>query len=254
MIYHNSTDPVLIKKIPLRIWTLRDELEAVIQARLESGDYTKETRPSIDDLIAEYREKKPLVKATAAADDDNPLKLLEGGEDSEQDSSEDEPTESLEAADEGENDGEAEPAQEAKSKSAAEVVQRRPKLKEDRIFNGTLILSELEMDHMYFFTNKEFTVGQSIVVEFLIPKKFSVNIDVIYCRAFNLKSRIISNQNYRFRVAAKFTFLKEGERTLLRQFIQSIEPEVQKQAPPKIAKGKAEEVDDDFGDLDDLDI
>lgn len=238
MIYHNSTDPVLIKKIPLRIWTLRDELEAVIQARLESGDYTKENRPSIDDLIAEYRERKPLVKAEKT-DDENPLKLLEGGEESEEDSSEGEPTETLETSEE---------------KTSTEVIQRRPKLKEDRLFNGTLILSELEMDHMYFFTNKEFTVGQSIVVEFLIPKKFSVNIDVIYCRAFNMKSRIISNQNYRFRVAAKFTFLKEGERTLLRQFIQSIEPEVQKQAPPKITQGKAEEAEDDFGDLDDLDI
>src|SRR5690606_19530112 len=102
--------------------------------------------------------------------------------------------------------------------------------------------------------NKQFTVGQSIVVEFMIPKRFSVNVDVAYCRAFNLKSRIISNQNFRYRVAAKFTFLKEGERTLLRQFIQSIEPEIQKQLPPKVTQGKQEGGDDDFGDLDDLDI
>src|SRR5690606_30804723 len=140
------------------------------------------------------------------------------------------------------------------AQSAKEIIQRRPKLEGERISSGTLILSELEMDHMYFFTNKQYTVGQSIVVEFMIPKRFSVNLDVIYCRAFNLKSRIISNQNYRFRVAAKFTFLKEGERTLLRQFIKSIEPEVQKQAPPKITQGKVEEADDDFGELDDLDI
>lgn len=248
MIYHNSTDPVLIKKIPLRVWTLRDELEAVILARIASGEYSKENRPSIDDLIAEYRERKPIVKAT----DDKSLKLIEGGaeeaseEAGEEESSEENAEEAIEAA--------SDDKEEKVETKSTEVIQRRPILAEDRVSSGTLILSEIEMDHMYFFTNKQFTVGQSIVVEFMIPKRFSVNVDVAYCRAFNLKSRIISNQNFRYRVAAKFTFLKEGERTLLRQFIQSIEPEVQKQLPPKVTQGKQEGGDDDFGDLDDLDI
>lgn len=239
MIYHNSTDPVLIKKIPLRVWSLRDELEAVILARIESGEYTKENRPSVDDLIAEYRERKPLVKS----DKGNPLKLIPGGE-------EGETSEEAEVNEAAPEDAEAvtEPV------ASTEIIQRRPKLAEEKIFSGTLILSELEMDHMYFFTNKQFTVGQSVVVEFMIPKRFSVNVNVAYCRAFNLKSRIISSQNYRYRVAAKFTFLKEGERTLLRQFIKSIEPEVQKLPAPKVTEGKKEDVGDDFGDLDDLDI
>lgn len=242
MIYHNSNDPVLIKKIPLSVWTLRDELEAVIKARIESGEYTKDSIPSIEDLIAEYRVKKPLVKFDESSEKAK-LKLVEG-----------------EVPAEGEEAGEVEVQPETKEevkdepKAQVEITQRRPKLTEDKLFSGTLILSELEMDHLYFFTNKQFTVGQSIVLEFLIPKKFSINVDVAYCRAFNLKSRIISSQNYRFRVAAKFTFLKEGERTLLRQFIKSVEPEFQKQAPPKITKGKQEEADDGFGDLDDLDI
>lgn len=241
MIYHNSTDPVLIKKIPLRVWSLRDELEAVILARIESGEYSKENRPSVDDLIAEYRERKPLVKS----DKGNSLKLIEGGEEAEASDEAD----ANEATPEGTEDSEA-----AQSVASTEIIQRRPKLAEDKIFSGTLILSELEMDHMYFFTNKQFTVGQSVVVEFMIPKRFSVNVNVAYCRAFNLKSRIISNQNYRYRVAAKFTFLKEGERTLLRQFIKSIEPEIQKLPAPKVTEGKKEDVSDDFGDLDDLDI
>lgn len=239
MIYHNSTDPVLIKKIPLRVWSLRDELEAVILARIESGEYTKENRPSVDDLIAEYRERKPLVKS----DKGKPLKLIPGGE-------EGEASEEAEASEAAPEDAEAV----AEPVASTEIIQRRPKLTEEKISSGTLILSELEMDHMYFFTNKQFTVGQSVVVEFMIPKRFSVNVNVAYCRAFNLKSRIISSQNYRYRVAAKFTFLKEGERTLLRQFIKSIEPEVQKLAAPKVTEGKKEDAGDDFGDLDDLDI
>lgn len=249
MIYHNSNDPVLIKKIPLRVWTLRDELEAVIAARIESGEYSEENPPSIEDLIAEYSKKTPLVKLDPN-EDKTGLKLVE---EAEEESSEGEESEEGEAA-EAEAEPETEVASETAAKAPVEVLQRRPKLSEEKIFHGTLVLAELEMDHLYFFSNRQFTPGQSIVLEFLIPKKFSMNVDVAYCRAFNLKSRIISNQNYRYRVAAKFTFLKEGERTLLRQFIKSVEPEVQKIAAPKITKGKAEETDDGFGDLDDLDI
>ncbi|MBH47792.1 MAG: hypothetical protein CME71_06440 [Halobacteriovorax sp.] len=240
MIYHNSNDPVLIKKIPLKIWTLRDELEAVIAARIESGEYSEDNPPSIEDLIAEYGKKVPMKRLEPEADEAN-LKLV--------------PEEEESASDETEDvEQEATAETEVEKKDPVQVTQRRPKLSEDKIFNGTLVLAELEMDHLYFFSNRQFTPGQSIVIEFLIPKKFSMNVDIAYCRAFNLKSRIISSQNYRYRVAAKFTFLKEGERTLLRQFIKSVEPEVQKQVMPKITKGKAEETDDGFGDLDDLDI
>ena len=254
MIYNNSNDPVLIKKIPLRVWTLRDEIEAVIQARIESGEYTKDNKPSVEDLILEYATKKPLekyIEPTAKGG----LKLVaeegaeEAGDDSETDSQEAE-TEEADSEESSKEEVEAKP----EAKAPVDVLQRRPKLSEDKLYNGTLILAELEMSHLYFFTNKQFTVGQSIVVEFLIPKKFSLNLDVAYCRAFNLKSRIISSQNYRYRVAAKFTFLKEGERTLLRQFIKSVEPEVTKHVAIKPVAVKESEADDDFGDLDDLDI
>lgn len=257
MIYNNSNDPVLIKKIPLHVWTLRDEIESVIQARIESGEYTKENKPSVEDLILEYSTKKPLekyIEPTAkgglklVAEEGAEESTEEASEESDDDSQETEDTDSQELAEEEVS------AKPDEVKLPVDVYQRRPKLSEDKLFSGTLILAELEMSHLYFFTNKQFTVGQSIVVEFMIPKKFSLNLDVAYCRAFNLKSRIISSQNYRYRVAAKFTFLKEGERTLLRQFIKSVEPDVKKHVAIKPVAVKDGEDDDGFGDLDDLDI
>ena len=47
----------------------------------------------------------------------------------------------------------------------------------------------------------------------------------------------------------KFNFLKEGERALLRQFIQSIEPDVSK----VVKKAAATEEDADEGDFNELD-
>jgi hypothetical protein len=105
------------------------------------------------------------------------------------------------------------------------------------------------MEKMLFFSNKAFTEGQSIVIQFCIPKSFIVNADVIYCRPFNIKSRIISQNNYTHRMLIRFNFLKEGERALLRQFIQSIEPDVTK----VIKKPSAESSDEDGSDFNELD-
>ena len=49
----------------------------------------------------------------------------------------------------------------------------------------------------------------------------------------------------------KFNFLKEGERALLRQFIQSIEPDMTKSAKKAPAE-EAESGGSDFNELDDL--
>ena len=94
---------------------------------------------------------------------------------------------------------------------------------EEKVALGKTILSEISMDRILFFCNHSFIEGQSIVIKFNIPQAFVVNADIKYCRPFNFKSRIISKNSYNFRVLADFTFLKPGERALLRQFIQSID-------------------------------
>jgi hypothetical protein len=76
-----------------------------------------------------------------------------------------------------------------------------------------------------------------------------MNADVLYCRTYNMQSRIISKNKYDYRVLVKFTFLQEGERALLRQFIQSIEPDlskIDKKQKPK------DDSDADLSALDDL--
>jgi hypothetical protein len=128
-----------------------------------------------------------------------------------------------------------------------------PTIEESKLSKGKTVLSEINMEKMFFFCNKAFTEGQSIVIQFCIPKMFIINADILYCRPFNLKSRIISQNNYNYRVLVKFTFLKEGERALLRQFIQSIEPDVSK-IEKKADSGSGTGEDSEFGELDDLGI
>lgn len=269
MIHHSSTDPVLIKKISLKVWTLRDEVESRVREKIET---LPEGSENIDltDLRSAY-----TPKVNAPANNNNVIELKTG---SDLDTSEDEMMKAMQEASsentpESEDNGEEKPV-EAEAIEATDVNNTSnsnvtslfnaptdsniielsaeiPPLSDDKIFKGKTVLAEIGMDRIYFFSNKKFTEGQSIVIKFEIPKTFIMNADVLYCRPFNLKSRVISENNYQFRVMAKFSFLKEGERALLRQFLKSVEPEVH--APAVVQEVKAEKSEDsDFSELDDL--
>lgn len=252
MIHNSSTDPVLIKKISLKIWSLRDEIEARIHEKIESGSSLPE------DEILKIREIY-TAKVTAA---NNVLSL---NPEAELDSGEDEMAKAMAAAEQEELD-EAAGASDESVEAGDNVVSLgiptppdqniisisldAPLIPEEKMSKGKTVLSEISMEKMFFFCNKPFTEGQSIVIQFCIPKSFIVNADILYCRPFNLKSRIISQNNYTHRALIKFNFLKEGERALLRQFLQSIEPDLSK--TEKKAETPKEESGSDFNELDDL--
>jgi hypothetical protein len=255
MILGSSKDPVLIKKIYLSIWTLRDEVEAVISERVSSGD---SENISVDDLIKEYKTRSPLEVAAGGS---GSLEVLDGGkakEDEEETAASEEKTEEekteeekIEGERESSSSDESVAAESSEKSEAVNVIQRRPKLPEGKLYKGTTVLTELNMEEMYFFSNQTFLEGQSIVIEFMIPNKFVLNADVFYSRPYNRKSRIIRDINLIYRVAVRFSFLKPGERTLLRQFVQSVEPDLSSHAKPKAAPKKEA---DNFDDLDDLDL
>ncbi len=276
MIHGASTDPVMVKKISLRIWTLRDEIEAVINERFKDPT----NRPPIEDLIKEYKESGTIageeggLKDVAELNDfgeDEMAKAIAEAEAAGQESEEDEPaSEEAQSQDDidaliasgGElpsNDNNADAKEDVKSELEPEQVsgktlvkQRRPTISQDKLYSGRAILSEIYMNEMFLFSNKSFLEGQSIVIDFLVPKRFLMNAVVTYCRPFNMKSRIISKNRHPYRVGIKFSYLKPGERTILRNFVQSIEPDVEEVA--QVAQ-KSEEAGggDDFDIFDDLD-
>lgn len=332
MIYGNSTDPVLIKKISLRIWTLRDEIEAVIARRVEQikNSNSPEAKLSIselrhkvalEELAKEYTTTHvPVInniqsgaqlkivsdspageESTQAASQDpasseatTPEGQPEGQEDQanqdestqeaaaenkppEEAATEEAPSESATegTASEGPSNGdillqEAQKADETQGDATAQqdgssdgdlgtmltqeegqniVLQRRPLLSESQTVNGRMVLSEIGIEKLYCFCDTPFMEGQSILIEFLLPKRFIMSAQVIYCRNFTLKGRIIRETKLVFRLMAKFTFERPGERTLLRQFLASITPDIPVPAP-KAKPASAEAELDDLGDLD----
>lgn len=261
MIHHSSTDPVLIKKISLRVWTLRDEVEAKVREKIET---LPEGTDNVDlsDLRSAYTPQKPgsavnnVIELKTDADldtsEDEMMKAMQEAAPEEPASSEVPQEEVSQETDQAAATESVTPLFSApENNNLIELSSEMPPLSADKIFKGKTVLAEIGMDRIYFFSNKKFTEGQSIVIKFEIPKTFIMNADVLYSRPFNLKSRVISENNFQFRVMAKFSFLKEGERALLRQFLKSVEPEVQVQATAPESKTEKTE-DSDFSELDDL--
>lgn len=261
MIHNSSSDPVLIKKISLKIWSLRDEIEARIQQKVDSGEISAESlSDSVEEKIIELRSE--YTRKTALPD--NVVQLKSGSELPAE--GEDDMEKAMAAAMAGTEESESATEDNVVAMNAEAAPSPLPSaegniitigteppvsLPDEKVFKGKTILSEISMDKMFFFSNKAFTEGQSIVIQFSIPKTFIMNADVIYCRPFNIKSRIISQNNYTHRMLVKFSFLREGERALLRQFIQSIEPDVTK-IVKKAATEESESEEGDFNELDDL--
>jgi hypothetical protein len=105
---------------------------------------------------------------------------------------------------------------------------------------------------MYLFSNESFIEGQAIRVRFLVPKEFIITGIVHYCRIFSNSSRIISGNRFPYRTAIRFTFDREGERTLLRDFLTSVEPDLN-QIAAIAAASAATDKDTDLSELDELD-
>lgn len=239
MIHNSTSDPVLIKKISLKIWSLRDEIEARLNEKLASS-------PETEINLEEFRTQ--FLKSDGSASN-NVVELKSGDA---LDTDEDEMARAMRGEDTSTPEETIAPADTTpatvEDTNIINIIFTPPVVPAEKIYSGKTVLAEISMEKMFFFCNKAFTEGQSIVMQFSIPKMFVLNADVLYCRPYNMQSRIISKNKYDFRVLIKFTFLKDGERALLRQFIQSIEPDLSK----IVKTEKASKDDDDLSELDNL--
>lgn len=316
-----STHPVQIKKIAVRIWALRDEIEAAIAERLKEEEHSEDNPADISD-IKDYYHK--VINGTASdpsededetdenldpsgnpMDDDAAAMLAamgggeEGAEDSESEGSEnedadaekteedddseaaDEETDDLDNSDEDtDEDKETEEAKDGEEISeedeeaaslAAEMLAdqggdaeasddeaEKPAKKErgpfervvpdeSKMAKGYVLLADVFMDQILLFCNKKFTIGQNLVIEFMVTEPFTVSAELVVCQDIGRNSKVIREVKYGNRLQCIFLFQFPGERSSLREFLKSVEPEIP--PPPKKVKKSDESGDDDFDDL-----
>lgn len=166
MINRHPADIVSIRKIYLKIWKLRHEIEFFIKNDLKNNKKQ-------NDIISILQKKYKPSLDTASPDS-------------------------------------------TQEKSPFEAKQ---------CIRGITILSENTMDAVYFFSNMNLQMGESIIIEYCIPKIFRMHAEILSSHPYNSHDRIISKQRYAYRAKAKFTFLSKVDRIVLRNFIRSIETE-----------------------------
>ncbi|MBT4790640.1 MAG: hypothetical protein HON90_03640 [Halobacteriovoraceae bacterium] len=337
-ILNKSNHPVEVKKISVRIWKLRDEIEAAIAKRMDENGHTDDSPADIEDIKEYYlkilNQTDDNANETDEAEEDsnldssgNPLDddamammaAIGGGdegdkkeesstEDGSEETSNEEDDEAAKLAAEmlgdqapsseddeaaklaaemlgdqapspAEDDdaaklaaemlGDQAPAQDDEAaKLAADMLAdqqgspstgtteekkaltpfKRMTPADDKIAYGFVLLSDVQMDQLMIFAKHTYIHGQSIVIEFLVPKAFSQMVEIKSCLNISRNSKIISATKPDFRLQCQFLFKFPGERSTLRNFLLSVEPTIP-DPPTKLKRPDSDEDDDDFDDL-----
>ena len=127
---------------------------------------------------------------------------------------------------------------------------------EEKINKGFCFLADLTMDNTLVFCKYDYLLGQTIIVEFLTPNPFSISCKLAYTKNIAMTSRIISENKPKYRLQLDNLLQYPKERTSLRNFLKSIEPDIPVEAPKPVTKKSSEDdeldIDDDLDDFSDF--
>lgn len=190
MILGKSTDPIELKKIPLNLWPLQNEIKATLS-------FYHNTKPDELQKVKDYYEGKLEIDA------------------SEQNKEQSEEQNSITAINEN-----------IKNLSSEQIIAYRKaikRIKPEIVAKGHTFLFDISIDEILIFTDQPFFIGQTLVIEFDIQQTFNVTCEVRYIKNIALKSRIIGENKPVQRIVCKFNHLQPGDRGLLKNFISKID-------------------------------
>lgn len=264
-VLNKSNHPVVVKKIPIKVWALRQEIEAAIKQKIEENNGNTENI-DISDIqnfyTMEYEPEAESDEESKEDGDDSADEMLkamqEAGDDAgdSEESSEDNNEETTDEEKSSESDEEAQKLADEvlDSKDGDHDEARANEFKrvfpDENINNGFMFLSDLNMQEALVFTRETYTTGSNIVIELGVTRPFTLCAEVISSFSVNRNSRVISEQKPNFRLQTKLQFKFPGERTNLRDFLKSVEPPVP--PPPSKLKKPAGDNEDDEDEFDDL--
>jgi hypothetical protein len=257
-IFNKSSHPVAIKRIPIRMWTLRAEIEAALEHRIkeceaagvplyiddikefygmniakplsgqpqltlvsEASDASPMSNENVDDMMAALAEEKaPEAAPETPPQEAAPVDATSAPEAASTETPPSAQADQIIATQSPEEKAQAPHAH----KFQTPYVRRAPN--SDQISYGFSMLADINMDWVLAFSKHPFTQGSSIVIEFLIPTPFTMNVEILLCNRIAMKSRIISETKPDYRVQCRYTFSHPGERSNLRRFLSSVEPDL----------------------------
>ncbi|MBF0360226.1 MAG: hypothetical protein HQK49_04405 [Oligoflexia bacterium] len=267
MLYKNSTHPIEVKKIPLKIWTLRAHLESFIKKYVKNIEYDYVTPDELTALFKLYFNESfllehfpnllqnfsipPIVKKNQSSEeDDEGEDTLRKQKNKQIDEQENEQAIANASIDKDQPNNDQNDNQDKFKENKSEldnkhnnnrdddydddddddllVIPLRPPIDKEHLARGKTFISDITMKRISFFGTKGYLPGQAIIIEFDVPNNFTISAEVLHCENYNLHSRIISENRPKHRIHATFPFARKGERTMLRNFIKSIETQIKK--------------------------
>lgn len=282
---NRSNHPVNIKRISVRVWTLREEIESTIAQAIKEKGVEKVDIELLKNFYHSLKPRKFSINNNSNADEDDDLEQnVQPGiedsseipasaddqeeddemaamaqamqEDSDEGNSEENAQQDDGASDEGSSENTEQESSETSANATSDSAQNKLGNSIKRVFpaqerstKGFAFLSEVHMDKMLFFDQRPYTRGQSVVIEFLIPNRFTVSAEVTHCMHIERKSKIISETQPTHRIQCDILYLFDGERGKLRDFLKSVEPNIPP-SPSQLKRPEAQtEEEDDFDDL-----
>ncbi|MCT4641107.1 MAG: hypothetical protein N4A33_02345 [Bacteriovoracaceae bacterium] len=210
-IINKSNHPVLIKKIPVQIWTVRDEIEFAISQR-----YIQQENPNIDDLKEYY---SAIKKEEQTQSSDNSEEQESKNSDAEE------------------------------NKDTIQQIQRSAS--KENTYDGRLFLADISSKGTLLFSEKRYLPGQNIVIKFQVKEPFVLSAEVKNVHHAGRNSKIIQAKKFDYRISCEFSFLCEGEKEDLISFLRSIDPVIPPDPKQMKSTKSSEQEDDeeDFEDL-----
>ena len=158
MVHNEVERPVSVKKISLRIWSLKDEIKSVLKERLKANS---DDKVNIQGIVDEYEGGHSAISEEKGEG----LRVIQGGDE----------------ADDQEHQNQVQ----KKIGVSTIIKQFKPTgIPQGKMGIGTALISELNMEEIRFFSNSYFVPGQAVVIEFLVPQRFIVNADIGYCNRY----------------------------------------------------------------------
>lgn len=243
MILGKSNHPVEIKQIPLKSWPLRAEIEVALKTCLKEDGTLDEAKAenlrALFDKIS-YPDQAPVVDIQNKKTDETS-----------KDNTEDESNSTEPSDEEAKDEVETKTSEQSEQNETNNKWGQRYRPEEDQIFSGKSLLSDIHMDSIVFFSEKEYTPGQTITLEIINAKPFCLHVKINNVINFARNSKVITPTKMTYRILGTFLFPFEEQRQNLRTFLQKIEPEMlskerekkrlEEEKSPDTALDKAEE-------------
>jgi hypothetical protein len=231
MIYGRLLEKVSIKKIPLRVWSLSSEISTTLEhykeLLLESTSDPEATvaMPYSAQKIQDFYENN-FQRASAPVAERPKLSLIKNETPDAQAPAEQTPAVPLAMAEVPvTTDVKVEVADGADPALLPIDLRRMLNryIGESEVYQAYAILYDINFDEISFFSEFTFIPGQEIVIELGIAKSFTLHAEVSLIKSFQGKSRLIQAWKPICRVRAKFLCRHPGDRTLLREFLRSVD-------------------------------